>query len=73
VNFFIKTLQINLNKKGTIKNKQYYYVMDDHTKPHVPIFECMMLAMGKKQTTAKAIHGGMLMISKNWETLNTPI
>jgi hypothetical protein len=47
--------------------------MDDDTKPHVPILECMMLVMGKKKTTSRAIHGGMFMIPKDWETLNTPI
>jgi hypothetical protein len=47
--------------------------MDDDTKPHVPILECMMLVMGIKKTTSRAIHGGMLMNPKDWETLNTPI
>jgi hypothetical protein len=70
---FLKTLRIKLNQKGTIKNKQYYYVMDDDTKPHVVILECMMLVMGRKKPTAKTIHGGMLMIPKDWETSNTPI
>jgi hypothetical protein len=39
--------------------------MDDDTKPHVPILECMMFFMGKKKTTTNAIHDGMLMIPKD--------
>jgi hypothetical protein len=39
--------------------------MDDDTKPHVPILECMMLVMGKKKTKSRAIHGGVLMIPKD--------
>jgi hypothetical protein len=47
--------------------------MDDDTKPHVPILECMMLVMGKEKTKSRAIHVGVLMIPKDWEILNTPI